>query len=379
MPKERKLDNNARKKYIAIRRNFNKPVIGITGMLGKTSVIEMLSTILATKGHLLNHKQGSGNWKNNIHSLEQLDSSYDYAVFEFDYNRGNDFAELLRLIKPNIGIITNIGDAHLSYLGNMIKFALEKSAVVKYLARNGVAILNKDDELSSALSDYIATKNIVKYGLSNGSHFHASDIEFKGPEGITFKLNGKTKIKLPIYSIQDVYNVLAAIACAENLDFKIDEIVAILEEKFELPKGRGRILKIADSFILDESYISTPRSLSKAARTLIGFKPYVEKVALIVGDMIGGGVNTEEQHLNMGYFLSALPIDCLITVGEYSRFIGQGANILKTDTKQICHATNVDEILSIIEENLHGSAAISVKGIGSAALHRITKKIKQRG
>ena len=205
MPKERKLDNSARKKYITIRRNFEKPVIGITGMLGKTSIIKMLSTILTTKGNLLSHPHGSGNWNNNIQSLEHLESSYDYAIFEFDYNRGNDFAELLRLIKPNIGIVTNIGDAHLTYLGHMIKVALEKSAVVKYLARDGVAILNKDDELSSALADYISTKNIVKYGLSNGCNFQATDIEFRGPEGITFKLNAKTKINGSVAGSGDIY------------------------------------------------------------------------------------------------------------------------------------------------------------------------------
>ncbi|MEJ2544200.1 MAG: Mur ligase family protein, partial [Calditrichaceae bacterium] len=366
MIKERKLDNLTRKKYIALRRGFEKPVLGITGMLGKTSVIKIVSTILSTKGKVLQSEKGNGNWKNNINNLEQLDASYAYALFEFDYNRGNDFAELLRLIKPNIGIITNIGDAHLSYLGNMIKNAVEKSAVVKYLARDGVAVLNKDDELSSALADYISTKNIVKYGLSNGSHFHASDIQFKGPDGITFKLNGKINVSLPVFSIQDVYNTLAAIACAHNLDFSIQEIVDIIEDKFELPKGRGRVTQINNNFILDESYISTPRSLSKAARTLIGFKPYVDKVSLIVGDMVGAGVNTEEQHLNMGYFLSALPIDCLITVGEYAQYIGEGASLIHTDDKHICHANNVDEILSIIDENLTGSAAISVKGLGSA-------------
>lgn len=377
MPEKRKLNNEMRKKYIAVRRNFKKPVIGITGMLGKTSVIHIVSTILKAKEHHLNYNQSLGNWQNNIRLLEKLDDSYDYALFEFNYNRNNGFAELLRLIKPNIGIVTNIGDAHLTYLSNMIKFTLEKSAVVKYLARDGVAILNKDDELSSALADYITTKNIVKYGLSYGSHFYASDVEFKGPDGITFLLNGQKNISLPVYSIQDVYNVLAAIACAVNLDFKLNEIIDILEDKLKLPKGRGLVTKISNSFILDESYISTPRSLSKAARTLIGFKPYVEKVALIVGDMVGGGVNTEEQHLNMGYFLSALPIDCIITVGEYAKFIGQGASLIKTDKRNIRQVNSVDEILAIIDENLKGSTAISIKGLGSAATHRIIKKIKQ--
>ncbi|MEJ2052959.1 MAG: Mur ligase family protein [Calditrichaceae bacterium] len=377
MPKKRRLDNETRKKYIGLRRQFNKPVVGITGMLGKTSVIHILSTILTAKERRVNHKSGLGNWQTNIKALEELNCEHDYAIFEFDYNRGNDFAELLRLIKPNIGIITNIGDAHLTYLGNMINITLEKSAVVKYLARDGVAVLNKDDELSSALADHISTGNVIKYGLSSGAHYYASEIELMGPAGISFLLNGKIKIKLPMYSIQDIYNLLAAVACAVNLDFALDEIVDILHKKYELPRGRGRILKTAKSYILDESYISTPRSLSKAARTLIGFKPYVDNIALIVGDMVGGGINTEEQHLNMGYFLSALPIDCLITVGEYAKYIGKGANLIKTDKRHIRHANNVDEILAIIDDRLNSTSAISVKGLGSAAVHRIEQKVRE--
>jgi UDP-N-acetylmuramoyl-tripeptide--D-alanyl-D-alanine ligase len=377
LPNPRKLTNEERKKYINIRRSFNKPVIGITGNLGKTSTLEILTTIIQTRGKVLKSHQGLGTWAHNINLLDQLSSEYDYAIFEFDYQRGNHFGELLRLIKPNIGLVTNIGDAHLSYLGNMMKIAIEKSAVVKYLARDGVAVLNKDDELSSALSDYISTRNIIKYGLSQGSDLYATEIEFKGPNGINFLINDNKRISLPIYSIQDIYNVLAGVACAVNMNFSLDEIIKILESDFQLPKGRGRVIKIGDNYILDESYISTPRSLSKAARTLIGFKPYVDKLSLIVGDMVGAGVNTEEQHLNMGYFLSALPIDCLITVGEYSRFIAHGASLIKSDAKRVCTANNVDEILSILSDNISGRVAISVKGIGSASTHRIAKFLEE--
>ena len=373
----RKLKNDERRRFIANRRAFNKPVIGITGNLGKTSTIEILRTILETKGILLQPTYGHGKWNDNIQLLENLNDDYDYAVFEFDYQQGNQFAELLRLIKPNIGIITNIGDSHLSYLGNIMKIALEKSVVVKYLARDGVAILNKDDELTSALSDYIATPNIVKYGLSQGAHFQASDIQLKGPDGMTFTLNGTKKVSLPIYGIQDVYNVLAAIASAVNLNFQLNEVIDILEGQYQILKGRGRVLSIANNYLIDESYISTPRSLAKAARTLIGFKAYVNKLFLIVGDMVGTGVNTEEQHLNMGYFLSALPIDCIITIGEYARFIAQGARLIPSENKQVISAKNVDEILDLLKNQAAGNMAVLVKGIGSMAIHRISKFLEE--
>ena len=130
MAPERKLSMEDRKRYLQLRRSFPKPVIGVTGNLGKTSTIEMLNTLLAHTGKVLKNSRGHGNWKNNINLLERLSPEYDYAIFEFDYQRGNHFGEILRLIKPTIGIVTNIGDAHLNYLGTMMQVTLEKSAVV---------------------------------------------------------------------------------------------------------------------------------------------------------------------------------------------------------------------------------------------------------
>ena len=128
---------------LANRRQFNKPVIGISGYLGKTTLVEMLSHILEARGRVLKTPWGNGSWKNNLHTLEKLDAeTYDYAIFEVDYTGGRNFAGLLRLIKPNYCIVTNIGDAHLSYLKDAAKLALKKSEVINFLARNGIAFLN---------------------------------------------------------------------------------------------------------------------------------------------------------------------------------------------------------------------------------------------
>jgi len=374
----RLLNDEESKKYISLRRRFHNPVIGVSGNLGRTSTLEMISSLLESRGKVLRNTRGYGSAANNLKLLEKLSMEYDYALFEFDYHRGNNIGEILRIIKPTIGIVTNIGDAHLNYLSGAMRVVLEKSALVKYLARDGLAILNKDDELSISLSDAIATNNIVQFGLNKAADYYATDIQQLGPEGTKFKISGKYDVQLPVYSIQDVYNFLAAAACAQNLGFTLQEIIDIFSKDFELAAGHGRLHKAGSYYLLDESYLATPRSLSKAARALIGFRPYSENLILIAGDMAGAGVNVEEQHLNMGYFLSALPIKNLITIGEYAKFIAKGASLIKADGKQIFSVNTINEVLNILNGILSEEAVISIKGVGRVAAHRILKFLNEK-
>ena len=374
MPDKRLLSTEDRRKFIALRRAFKKPVIGITGLFGKTTTIEMLNSILLTRGNVLRSKSAQGTWKHNVQILEKMNNSYDYAIFEFDYQQGKNFAEILRLIKPTIGLVTNIGDAHLNYLSGMLKVALKKSEVVKYLARNGVAILNKDDEMCSSLNQFIDTENVIKYGLNHTADYFLSDIEQLGPDGMKFMINGKMPAKIPIYSVLDVYNFLAAFSIARQLDFSVDQIIDAIDKNYKQPKGRGALIKINSHYLLDESYIATPRSVSKAIRSLLSFKTYTDKLIFITGDMSGSGTNIEDSHLNMGYFISALPIDHIVCIGNYAHFLGRGAKLISNDSKIVHTVDNLDEVLEIVkQESRNSRVAVSVKGLGMTAIHRISK------
>jgi len=374
----RKLSIEDRRRYLNLRRNFKSPVIGVTGNVGKTTTIAMIETVLEQKGKVLKHHHGHGNWDNNISTLEKLSPEYDYAIFEFDFHRSNNFAEILRIIKPNIGIVTNIGDAHLSYIGGMIEVALKRSEVVKFLARDGVAILNKDDELSSAVGEYITSKNIIKFGLSKDGDYYASDMEQLGPNGTRFVLNGKYEITMPVFSISDVYNCLAALAALVAINIPLEFILETFQSNYQLPNGRGKIYKLNGYYVIDESYEATPRSVAKAARSIVGFKPYADRLIYIVGDMIESGVNIEEQHLNMGYFLSALPIDCFITVGHYAGFIGKGISLIKSKDKKVIACTSVDDILKTLDDIITKKSVITVQGIGQVGLRRILKFLEKK-
>jgi UDP-N-acetylmuramoyl-tripeptide--D-alanyl-D-alanine ligase len=375
---KRRLDLEERKKLISVRRKFRSPVIGVTGNVGKTTTIEMIKTVLDTKGKVLTHQQGYGSWDNNLKTLYKLSTDYDFAIFEFDFHRGENFTELLRLIKPNIGLVTNIGDAHLSYIGGMVDVALQRSEVVKYLAKDGTAILNQDDELSSVVAKYISTKNILRFGLNQNAEYFACEIEHLGPKGTSFTLNNKYKVTIPIYSISDVYNFLSASAALESIGFSIEEILEVFKSEYKLPQGRGQLHKMNGFYLIDESYEATPRSVAKAARAMIGFKPYTDKLIYILGDMTEYGPNVEEHHLNMGYFLSALPIDCLITVGNYAEYIGRGVSLIKSKEKMVHTCNSINQILKTLDSVLTDKAAITVQGIGQVALRRILKYLEQR-
>jgi len=367
----RKLDKQQKRHYLALRRQFSKPIISISGYLGKSSLSEMLYGILQNYGKVLKTPHGKGSWQNTLKTMEKLSDGYDYALFEFDSERNRDFAGLFRLLKPNVGVVTNIGDAHLSYLNSAMQLALKRSEVIKYIARGGAAVLNQDDDLSSSLDQVVKNLRPIKYGLNHIADFNASDIEHLGPKGMRFLYNNKKKITLPVYSIANIYTFLACMAVCNYLQIDEEEVLKSMQKKVTLPKGRGNLEKIGNCYLLDESYIGTSRSVSKAARSLVGFKPYSKKLILIVGDMTKSGVKVEDRHLNMGYFLSALPIDHLITMGHYADYIGKGASLIKSSGKKIHSVANVNELLDILREIIVPDSAVCVKGLGNVVYHRV--------
>ena len=131
-------------------------------------------------------------------------------------------------------------------------------------------------------------------------------------------------------------------------------------------------------YLIDESYEATPRSVAKASRAMIGFKPHTDKLIYILGDMNEYGPNVEEQHLNMGYFLSALPIDCLITVGNYAEYIGRGVSLIKSKEKIVHTCNSINQILRTLDSVITAKAVITVQGIGQVALRRILKYLENK-
>ncbi len=318
------------------RRQFNIPVIGIAGAEGKTTTKRMISAILRKRGPVLETPLDCHTASTVTSTLMRLADHYRYALLELGIINKDQFRLAAEISEPTIGVITNIGEAHMPGLGDKYLIADAKMELVRRLPKNGFAVLNIDDELVSGMEAFSSTPQVIKFGLNTNAHFYANRINYLGPEGMEFYVNQFYRFQLPIYSSASVYNALAAIAVGRILQFDFEEIQEALRNDFQLLPGRGELIDLGDIFILNHTYNATINAVTKACESLIQFKKFSKKLMLVLGGMEGLEKYSEKVHLNLGYYLSALPIDIIVTVGEDAHLVGKGIRQIN-HTKKIIH------------------------------------------
>ena len=210
--------------------------------------------------------------------------------------------------------MASLGDKHL--------IADAKVELIRRLPEDGFAILNIDDDLVSAMGKFSPSSKIIKFGLNKNAHFFANKIEYLGPDGVVFYVNGFYDFHLPIYSSTSIYNALAAISVARILGFEFEEIKKRLKKNFSLLEHRGNLINLNKTYILDYTYDATINSVNKACESLMQFKQFSQKRILVIGDITNPGPDEKGTHLKMGYYIAALPIDVVVTIGEKAKICG---------------------------------------------------------
>jgi UDP-N-acetylmuramoyl-tripeptide--D-alanyl-D-alanine ligase len=325
------------RKISEYRKNFNIPVIGIAGTDGKSTTKGMLSAILSGRGPVLETPLDCDSASGVSGTLLQLQKSHHYALIELGIINQQQFKLAVNLARPTIGLVTNIGEAHMAKLGNKYLIADAKLEMIRQLKNEDFAILNIDDDLVSGMEIFAGTQRIIKFGFNNSAHFFATEINYHGPAGIEFMVNNYYRFDLPVYSSTAVSNALAAIAVSRVLNFEFEEILKGLKEKFQLISGRGNLLQAGDINILDHTYNATVNSVSKACESLVQFKKFSKNLILVVGSLEGLGKTTQDVHMKIGYYISALPIDTVITVGSDAELIGNGIRRINHNKKIVEH------------------------------------------
>jgi UDP-N-acetylmuramoyl-tripeptide--D-alanyl-D-alanine ligase len=266
------------------RRNFNIPVIGIAGLEGKTTTVKMLSAILSSKHKVLETPPNCSTTYGVTSTLLKLDQSHEFAIIEVGIVEPVQFERAVQVLEPTIAAITNIGESHLATYGDKYLIADAKLEMLRRLPRDGYAVLNIDDDLVSAMAKFSGTSNVIKFGLNKNAQFYASKIEYLGPDGIIFYVNGFYPFHLPIYSSAAIYNALTAISIARILGVEFSEIKEALETRFRLLEGTGNLIKHKKNYVLDYTYDATINSVHKACESLVQFNPYSKKLILVIGD-----------------------------------------------------------------------------------------------
>jgi UDP-N-acetylmuramoyl-tripeptide--D-alanyl-D-alanine ligase len=305
----------------AWRGEFNMPIVAVGGSNGKTTTKEMTAAILSRMGPCM---ATHGNLNNHIGvpvTLMRLEPSHRSAVIEMGANRIGDVAELVRLARPTVGLITNAGAEHLEGFGTLDGVAKGEGETVSCLGAAGIAIINADDAYAGYWRGISGAKRIVTFGVHSQADFTAKNI-FQGIERGEFATRftllsplGERAIMLKAGGAHNIGNALAAAAAASAAGASLEDIALGLAD-FRAVAGRLQLKAgTRGSWIIDDSYNANPSSVRAALevlRTLSG------TTWLVLGDMAELGESSQDSHAHIGSYARDCGIKRLFAMGPLS-------------------------------------------------------------
>jgi len=354
---------------------YDIPVIAITGSVGKTTTKEMVAQILSTQYNV--HKT-IGNYNNNIGlplSVLQLERRHTAAVFELGMNALGEIEYLSRIIRPDIAVITNIGVSHFEKLGSRQNILRAKLEVTKGMKKNGVLILNGDDELLSGLNGLL-NMPVVYYGINENIPLHAFGIVTMGEKGVRFLVNIRNEdveIVLSAPGIHQVSNALAAIACGIELGVSNENIIKGLA-CYSQEKMRLNIIRINGVKVINDTYNAAPSSMRAALSVLREVAGENRSIA-VLGDMYELGTYAGEAHKNVGKMVAYEHINYLVAVGEFARNYCTGAVEAGMDEKAVSHYTDAGEAVQYLKSIICPDDVVLFKGSRGMNMDRLIKAV----
>lgn len=345
------------------RQQFSIPIIALTGSNGKTSVKEMIHSILpkpalATEGNLNNHLGAPL-------SLLKLNHEHLAAVFELGANHVGEIAYTSHLVHPDVALVNNIAPAHIGEFGSIEAIAQTKGEIFNSLPAHGTAVVNDDDSYAHTWDKNIGERRIVRFSRQHPADVFADNIttNAKGCATFTLHLQQTTaEISLQVPGMHNVSNALAAAACCCAIGITPEKIIHGLEN-FQGVQGRLTFLKgLRGSTIIDDTYNANLRS-ALAAIEVLAKQP--GKKILILGDMKELGPHTDEHHEAVGKAAKNQHIEKLYTCGQHTQssteVFGEGG----------VHCSSQSELIELLKPMLNENTTVLVKGSRSATMEHV--------
>lgn len=349
------------------RTRFKIPVIAVTGSNGKTTTKEMLKATLSKRFSVLCNPGTQNNHIGVPLAIFKLQKKHRLAVIEIGASRAGEIDRLSWILQPSVGVITNIGPAHLEFLKNLQGVFKTKMELTRNLSRDAKLVINQDDRfLSSALNG--PNLHRVTFGLNRSCDFYAEAIKQTEKE-ISFVLNGKHHIALKALGRHNVYNALASIAVAKSFGIGYNEIKDALAI-FKAPPMRMQVFDVNNVRIISDCYNSNPDSLVSALEFLSEYSSKGKKIA-VCGDMLELGERAHSLHFDIGKKLARRKIDFLITVGPLSKDIASGAHAAGMSKESIRTYSSASEAAKSLYELAQGNDVVLIKGSRAMQMENI--------
>jgi UDP-N-acetylmuramoyl-tripeptide--D-alanyl-D-alanine ligase len=352
------------------RKKFSIPVVGITGSNGKTTTKEMLAAILKQGGPVLKNE---GNLNNHIGvplTLMKMNAGHRSAAVEMGMSAPGEIDMLVRLVAPTVGVITNIGPAHLEFFGTLEKVADAKGELLDNLAPDATAVLNADDRFLGALKQKCRC-SIVTFGIRNKADVSAVKVQ-PGREftDLTIIAQGKeANVRLRALGAHNISNALAAAAAALAAGVPLDAVKYGLDA-FSPVAGRSEIRQLEGRTLLCDYYNANPASMNAALATLVTLSPGRKSIA-VLGDMLELGEAGREAHRALGASVAQSGVDVLVTFGPLAKEVRAGAIEAGMGRERVLEAMTHAEAARFIRELSRPGDAVLIKGSRGMKMEKI--------
>ncbi|MFZ3185686.1 MAG: UDP-N-acetylmuramoyl-tripeptide--D-alanyl-D-alanine ligase [Pseudomonas sp.] len=347
------------------RQAYQGPLVAVTGSSGKTTVKELLASILRVAGPVLATR---GNLNNDLGvplTLLELSAEHSAAVIELGASREGEIGYTVSLAQPQVAIITNAGTAHVGEFGGPEKIVLAKGEILEGLPSDGTAILNLDDPAFATWQRRARGRQVLSFALNNpAADFSARELNVDGRGCPAFTLQcaaGSARVQLNLLGQHNVSNALAAAAAAHALGVSLEQIVQGLQT-LQPVKGRTVAQVLTNGVrLIDDSYNANPASINAATDLLSGFSG---RRVLVLGDMGELGDWAEQAHRQVGAY-AAGKVDALYAVGP------QMAHAVVAFGAGGQHFADQASLIAALASEQGSTTSILIKGSRSAAMENV--------
>jgi len=363
------------------REALDIPLVAITGSNGKTSVKEMLASILGLSRNVL---ATEGNLNNQIGvplTLLKLTQEHEVAVIEMGASQSGDIAHLCGIALPTVAILNNIGAAHLEGFGDIQGVARAKGEIISGLAESGTAVLNREEPWLDQWLELLGERKLISFGWSKEADVWADINSVKsgmlnGRFTTNFVLNyqqEQIEVQLNLMGEHNVLNALAAASAAISLDEPLSNIKEGLSQLMAV-KGRMQALQgVAGSVIINDCYNANPKSFEAAMACL---QKIQQPVWLVLGDFAELGADSEQIHRQIGLQVLQSEVQRFYAVGQQMK---EAANAFNAESasanRQAMHFATKEALADHLEGELKSGVVVLVKGSRSQALEKVVEKI----
>ncbi len=318
----------------AVRKLWGKPLIGVTGSMGKTTTKEAIAHVLSARLRVL---KSEGNFNNHFGlplMLLKLEPEHDVAVIEMGMSHAGEIRALAKIAQPEIGVVTNVAPVHLEFFDSVADIARAKYELIESLPAGGTAVLNADDEYVSQFGRDFKGK-VVMCGTRATADVRAENVRSRGAEGSEFDVvigSVRERARLPLVGEHNVLNALAAVAVGLARGLKPSEAVGTLADLAPADK-RGEVLRLGNITVINDCYNCNPKALNAMVDALAAMA--ARRRIVVAGAMLELGPTEQELHRRAGVHIAEKRIDVLLGVRGPGRGHG-GSGSAGGDASGVC-------------------------------------------